>query len=594
MKFSFPKIVFFACLLIFSFESTAQNQVHDSLKHALELHKQNDTIRVTLLLDLGMKIWNDNHIKGKSLVQEGIDLSVKLNWKKGEVLGLLNRSSLMSRDNLLDEAMEDALNALKINEKIKDRQMMASIYSRLAITNNAIGDRNSAEAYALKNLELSKELKDEKRILNSMSVLAEIYGGMQDWETTQKYLDEGLRLAIAQNDKYYLGRILMTMSDKEQYFKNYKEAKRYLLQNLSIQKEINDHGGVAYIESQLSLMLANLNEKDSAYYYANDALQITRQFNLKEQPPDLYYALYYTAYMFQDYKNALRNHLIYDSLRAENYNMETGRKLEMTKNRFQQEKKDIRQRNQRYINLAGALGFLLIVAGLWSRLSYIRRTTAIIKQEKERSESLLLNILPVEIANELKAKGSADAKMYDEVTVMFTDFKGFTQISEKLTPTELVAEIDTCFNAFDNIISRYDIEKIKTIGDSYMCAGGLPVANKSHAEDIVNFALEIQKYMAGHLQQQKSEGKEPFLLRIGIHTGPVVAGIVGVKKFSYDIWGDTVNIASRMQSSGEAGKINISFSTYELVKEKFSCTFRGKIEAKNKGMIDMYFLESKT
>ena len=114
MKFSFPKIVFFACLLIFSFESTAQNQVHDSLKHALELHKQNDTIRVTLLLDLGMKIWNDNHIKGKSLVQEGIDLSVKLNWKKGEVLGLLNRSSLMSRDNLLDEAMEDALPRHKV------------------------------------------------------------------------------------------------------------------------------------------------------------------------------------------------------------------------------------------------------------------------------------------------------------------------------------------------------------------------------------------------------------------------------------------------------------------------------------------------
>lgn len=594
MKFSFPKIVFFACLLIFSFESTAQNQGLDSLKHALELHKQNDTIRVTLLLDLGTKIWNDNHIKGKLLVQEGIDLSVKLNWKKGEALGLLKRSSIMSKDNLLDEALQDALNALKINEKIKDRELMASIYSRLAITNSAIGDRTSAEAYALQKLKISKELKDNDRILKAMSLLGEIYGNMQDWETAEKYLDEGLKLAIAQNNKYFLGRILMTMSSKEQYFKNYKEAKRYLIQNLAIQKEINDHGGVAYIESQLSLVLANLNKKDSAYYYANNALEITRQYNLKEQPTDVYYALYYAAYMFHDYKNALRNHLIYDSLRAENDNMETGRKLEIIKNQFQQEKKDVHQRNQRFIYLGVTLGFLLITAGLLSRLRFIRRTTAIIKQEKERSESLLLNILPVEVANELKAKGRTDAKLYDEVTVMFTDFVGFTQISEKLTPTELVTEIDTCFKAFDNLISRYNIEKIKTIGDSYMCVGGLPLANKSHAEDIINFALEIQKYMTGHLQQQKSEGKELFKLRIGIHTGPVVAGIVGVKKFSYDIWGDTVNIASRMQSSGEAGKINISFSTYELVKEKFSCAFRGKIEAKNKGMIDMYFLESKT
>ena len=125
-----------------------------------------------------------------------------------------------------------------------------------------------------------------------------------------------------------------------------------------------------------------------------------------------------------------------------------------------------------------------------------------------------------------------------------------------------------------------------------MCAGGLPVANKSHADDVVSAALEIQKFMHEHLQQRKNEGKEPFEIRIGVHTGPVVAGIVGVKKFAYDIWGDTVNIASRMESSGEAGKVNISGSTYELVKDKFKCEHRGKILAKNKGEIDMYFVES--
>ena len=216
-----------------------------------------------------------------------------------------------------------------------------------------------------------------------------------------------------------------------------------------------------------------------------------------------------------------------------------------------------------------------------------------IRAGKKLSDELLLNILPEEVAEELKAKGSADAKQFEEVTVMFTDFKGFTQISEKLSPAELVAEIHTCFKAFDNIISKYNIEKIKTIGDSYMCAGGLPVTSKTHATDVVNAALEIQQYMQQHINERKNQNKQIFELRIGVHTGTVVAGIVGVKKFAYDIWGDTVNIASRMESSGEAGKVNISGSTYAMVKDHFTCTHRGKINAKNKGEVDMYFVEFK-
>jgi len=217
--------------------------------------------------------------------------------------------------------------------------------------------------------------------------------------------------------------------------------------------------------------------------------------------------------------------------------------------------------------------------------------TAEVVAEKKKSDDLLLNILPEEVADELKAKGSAEAKQFHEVTVMFTDFKGFTQISEKLSPKELVSEIDTCFKAFDHIITRHNIEKIKTIGDSYMCAGGLPVVNNTHAEDVVKAALEIQQFMNQHLQQRSNEHRAAFEIRIGIHSGPVVAGIVGVKKFAYDIWGDTVNIASGMESSGEAGKINISGSTYQLVKDKFECLHRGKIQAKNKGEVDMYFVE---
>lgn len=214
-----------------------------------------------------------------------------------------------------------------------------------------------------------------------------------------------------------------------------------------------------------------------------------------------------------------------------------------------------------------------------------------IEKEKQISENLLLNILPEEVAEELKQKGSADAKQYDEVTVLFTDFKDFTKLSEKMTAHELVEEIHTCFKAFDGIMEKYGIEKIKTIGDSYMCTGGLPLANKTHPLDVVNAGLEIQKFIADRMASRMALGKEPFNIRIGIHTGPVVAGIVGVKKFAYDIWGDTVNTASRMESSGEAGKVNISHSTYQLVKDHFVCTPRGMVMAKGKGEMEMYFVE---
>lgn len=221
----------------------------------------------------------------------------------------------------------------------------------------------------------------------------------------------------------------------------------------------------------------------------------------------------------------------------------------------------------------------------------VKERTRELEEEKDKSDNLLLNILPAETAEELKRTGTSKAKDFNQVTVLFTDFKNFTRMSEHLNAQELVGEINYCYSAFDSIMTKYGIEKIKTIGDSYMCAGGLPVEKATNPEDTLMAALEIRDFMLQEKQKRNAKGEDFFEIRIGLHSGPVVAGIVGTRKFAYDIWGDTVNIASRMESSGEPGKVNISGTTYELIKNKFNCTHRGKIEAKNKGMIDMYFVE---
>ena len=212
------------------------------------------------------------------------------------------------------------------------------------------------------------------------------------------------------------------------------------------------------------------------------------------------------------------------------------------------------------------------------------------EREKQRSENLLLNILPEEVAQELKEKGTAEPVSFESVSVLFTDFKGFTKIAEKMSPNELIRELDACFVQFDKITERFNLEKLKTIGDSYMCAGGIPKPNKTNPIDTILAALEIQSLM-NQIKELKKKLNNPYWeLRIGIHTGPLVAGVIGEKKFAYDVWGDTVNTASRMESSGSPGMINISGYTYEKVKDFFDFEYRGKINAKNKGDVDMYFV----
>lgn len=262
---------------------------------------------------------------------------------------------------------------------------------------------------------------------------------------------------------------------------------------------------------------------------------------------------------------------------------------------LQLEKAENQTRNLYIVSGLMFLIAILILTGLLSlrrsnrRLAESRRA---IKTEKERSEHLLLNILPPSTADELKKNGKATPRRFENATVLFTDFKNFSQIASKMPPSELLEELHLFFSHFDAIVEKHRVEKIKTIGDAYMCVGGVPIATPDHAERVIDAAREVLAKTLELNQDQIRRGKTPWQLRLGINSGPVVAGVVGEKKFAFDIWGDTVNLAARMEQYGEVNTINISENTYELVKNNVPCAYRGEVEVHNRGPVKMYRVEN--
>ncbi len=400
---------------------------------------------------------------------------------------------------------------------------------------------------------------------------------MHQHDSAFYYLNKAIDQLKVKNELSYLSRPYAFVSAVYLQANNIEKAIYYAQLSFNMSSTSSDEISFVEATATLSKAYARKGNFKKAYYYL-DLLSTTKDTffkgSTKQKVADM-------QSMF-DFKRKINDQKI-SQIKDKEIALQQIQKERILRNSF----------------LIGSALLLLLLIVLYSRYKIkqnaniaLEGKNKIISEEKERSENLLLNILPFEVAEELKLKGSADAKLIDEVTVLFTDFKGFTIVSEKLSPKELVKDIHECFSAFDLIMEKHGLEKIKTIGDSYMAAGGLPNPNTTHATDAICAAFEILRFIETGKANKIAMGAPFFEVRIGIHTGPVVAGIVGVKKFAYDIWGDTVNVASRMESGGEEGKVNISETTYDLVKDKFNCTYRGKIQAKNKGMIDMYFVES--
>jgi class 3 adenylate cyclase/Tfp pilus assembly protein PilF len=514
-----------------------------------------------------------------SLEQMGHTVSLKIADVQNNI-GLAQETQGSTSD-----AMDWYLRSLKRYEQEPAGSALGNVLTnignaKLRLANNAettmLRDSLSEQGYShfLRGLEVRKQIGDRRGEANALNNIAYYTQQKGGW-------------AAKVEDRIVL----------------FQEAENYYRQSLIIAEEVNDQLGMAYTRANLAENLIQQNRINEAIEYGESALDVGQEIGNVE-------AIYRASEkLFKAYKKAgraveaLNMHELYTQMSDSIRNEENTRSLMRKQYEYdyskreallvaEQEKKDAiatveikRRKLQRNAFIAGFGMMMLLAIVFFSQRIRISR-------EKDRSENLLLNILPAETAKELKEKGSSDAKLIDQVTVLFTDFKGFTAMSEQLSPKELVKDLHECFSAFDNICEKYGIEKIKTIGDAYMAAGGLPIPSTNNAEKVIRAALEMAAFIEDGKVKKIATNLPFFEVRLGIHTGPVVAGIVGIKKFQYDIWGDTVNTASRMESSGEVGKVNISQNTYDLLKDDAAFTFesRGKVEAKGKGEIEMFFV----
>ncbi len=453
-------------------------------------------------------------------------------------------------------------------------------WGRTAIRNGLLTNRAIAKAQtndlegALASfravLDLATKENLAKDVDDALTNIGVVHAMMNQLDSSDHYFRIALRNARARRSTMLLAKHYMNLADNQHAREQHRAAILLFDSALAVSRAEGYLQEAVYIEEKLSEAYAALGQHAEANAHLKARMAIKDSLLGIEKQKSI-------TEMQEKYESEKKAKEIL-GLKAENLESELAQ---------------ARVKRTRNIYLFSGIGVLLAAGGLWSRLRYVHRAKAAIQKEKDISEGLLLNILPQEVAAELKQKGEAEARLIDEVTVLFTDFKGFTAMSEKLSPKELVRDIHECFSAFDRIMERHGMEKIKTIGDAYMAAGGLPVPNTTHAGDAVRAALELRDFIEQGKHDKMARGLPFFEVRIGIHTGPVVAGIVGVKKFAYDIWGDTVNTASRMESSGAPGRVNISQSTHALIKQDAAFRFehRGRVQAKGKGEIEMWFVE---
>jgi class 3 adenylate cyclase/lipopolysaccharide biosynthesis regulator YciM len=639
--------LFFCFLLLFlSIQSHAQETPIDSIKKELTEAKD-DSSKVSLLLALSKEFFSISPEEALNYATQAKELAMKEKLYKQlayayKTIGIVKYNqanyveSLDNYDKALaifdslgdrqgianiltiegsvyfnqaddEKALELNLKSLSVAEQINDTLRILTALSNIgAVYSNKPSTLNKAVDYYLKALPMSESLKNNEAIGTITVNLGEIY-------LSKGYADSAL-IYFQKSLEAYQGseNIPYTLNDIGKVYqlrKDYQTAIKYHQQAFDISQKLN--AKVDMGQSLLNLgdtYMSQGNTSEAIDYYKRSEVILKEISNANYDLEKAYKGLAYAYSSIDDFRNAFRYETLFTGVKDSLYNLGISKKIQSLQLNFDIQKKqsqidllkkdqvlqDLELKKQTLMKnaLMIGLGLLSLIAVILYR-NYRNKikTNKILDSRNAQIQHLLLNILPEEVAQELQTNGNATPRFYEKASVLFTDFKGFTKLSENLTPWEVVSELNDYFMAFDDIIEKHGLEKIKTIGDSYMCAGGIPTENESHPISIVKAGLEMQEFITGRNNERDIAGRPKWDIRIGINTGPLVAGVVGKKKYAYDIWGSTVNVASRMESNGEPGRVNISSATYELIKDKYQCTHRGKIFAKNIGDIDMYFVD---
>lgn len=642
------RILLFAFAIGFSSVSFAGDKITDSLKAVLKKSKE-DTSKVNTLIALSKAYVNSSPEDALLYGTQAKDLAQQLKFVSGEAYALkyigiyyyniaknvetldnwlkslnLFRSinDKLGISNMLNnigslyynqaddaKALEYYLQSLQISEELGDKLRIATALQNIG--NNYLRKKATqpkALQYLLRALPLSEELKNHDAMVTINTNLGEVYLTMDKSDSALYYYKKGLK-ASNNAEEVTTTFILNNIGRAYAQRKEYDVAIRYQMQSVALAKKL--HAQFFMGKSLLGLANTYLAKGDvnASLQAFKESEKLLKSLRAIEELKDIYSGLTEAYKKTNDNKNALFYQTLFTNYKDSLYNIETDKKLsslqfdfdltqkELRINRLTKDQalKELDLQKQKATRNVFAIGFgliLIIAFVIYRNYRQKVRTNIILDKQKVQIENLMLNILPEEVANELKEQGHATPRYYESVSVLFTDFKSFTSLADKMSAKELIEELNDSFAAFDDIIVRNDLEKIKTIGDSYMCAGGIPTPFAGHTINMVKAGLEIQEYISVKNRKRAAIGLAPWELRVGIHVGPIVAGVVGKKKYAYDIWGNTVNIASRMESNGEPGRVNISASAYELVKDVYPCTYRGKISAKNVGEIDMFFVEN--
>lgn len=520
--------------------------------------------------------------------------------------GFLQKGSTQRLGGDLNLALESYFKASEAAIRSGSLNVQGAINMTIADTYSEIGNSTNAELYYEKSIQILRQTDDTLTLATALINAGDEFFNSRKYDKAISNFEESgelfKQLDYLPGTAYNLGNLGMVHAEQGKD----DLALSKISEAISMLEGLEDYYAIAEYLTYMSDIYLNKGDWKTALNYAERSLTLGQKYGLKKQISESNLQLsqlYESAGNFKKSNAYYKAHIVYrDSI----INLENVQEMADLRTVFEvaQKQKEVdllekdaeilmlkekRQKNIMYGSIVAFLLVCLLIFGLFRRYQFIKATKSLIEYEKQRSDLLLRNILPEETARELKQNGRVQARRFESVSVLFTDFKGFTNFAENLSPEKLVEIIDFYFSKFDEIMETYKLEKIKTIGDSYMSVAGLHPPKEDHAKRMILAAFDIINFVGEH-KDKNTLGDIQFDIRIGINSGPVVAGVVGSKKFAYDIWGDAVNVASRMESNSEAGKINISQHTYDMIKDDFECEYRGELDIKNHGAMKMYFV----